>query len=65
MGLHVLYTDTREEAAKKIKSNLEATDYQVIKAMESYLVELKKLPAEFKEERDALRKRINEIRGKE
>jgi hypothetical protein len=65
MGLHILYTDTREEAAKKIKDSLDATDYQVIKAMESYLVELKKLPAEFKAERDALRKRIDEIREKE
>jgi hypothetical protein len=65
MGLHVLYTDTREEAVKKINDDLNSTDYKVIKAMESYLVELKKLPAEFKEERDALRNRINEIRGKE
>jgi hypothetical protein len=65
MGLKVLYTDTREEAAKKIKDNLNSSDYKVIKAMESYLVELERLPLEFKEERDALRNCINEILEKE
>jgi hypothetical protein len=65
MGLKVLYTDTREEAVKRIKSGLDSTDYKVIKAMESYLVELDRLPLEFKEERDKIRDRINEIRGTE
>jgi hypothetical protein len=33
--------------------------------MESYLVELERLPPEFKEERDKMRNRINEIHEKE
>jgi hypothetical protein len=62
MGLNVIYTDLRTVAVGKIEEQLNKTDYKVIKAMENYLVELGKLPSEFKETRDKLRTEINEIR---
>jgi hypothetical protein len=65
MGVKTYYDSLDDQIVGQAQFELNRTDYKVIKAMESYLVELNKLPVEFKEERDALRNRINEIRGEE